>query len=309
MLFFNWGLVRNFGELQILTRASYAMLIIVPMLAGTWPTVRIIINSYNEFLEDSASQLQGVVHDLSTQANIVRVAVQDATPLGYDGEAKSAASTAINNSAERIETLAQTIEKELAKLKQQATLSPFLPPSWALAFFAALAVTFGHMIYQAGVPEIVRQQTLREFVRDAVQEYRANPTTRLLTEALQRINSGRNARFISKLDEYNYKLNKIDDLYIKETMRQNQGNEAPNVREPNVRELEHLERERLNLKDDIIELGARVHYGEVSHLNLNLILPALLFYSVGASIILYIVYQQSLAVLEAAGWLTTSGSR
>jgi hypothetical protein len=42
---FKWGLVRSFGELQILTRASYVMLIVVPMLAGTWPAVRIVITA------------------------------------------------------------------------------------------------------------------------------------------------------------------------------------------------------------------------------------------------------------------------
>ena len=35
--FLNWRLVRGIGELKILTRVSYAMLIVVPILAGTWP--------------------------------------------------------------------------------------------------------------------------------------------------------------------------------------------------------------------------------------------------------------------------------
>src|SRR5262249_23927826 len=32
----DWRFVRSLGELQILTRVSYAMLVIVPMLAGVW---------------------------------------------------------------------------------------------------------------------------------------------------------------------------------------------------------------------------------------------------------------------------------
>jgi len=32
----DWQFVRSLGELQILTRASYAMLVVVPILAGIW---------------------------------------------------------------------------------------------------------------------------------------------------------------------------------------------------------------------------------------------------------------------------------
>jgi glycerol uptake facilitator-like aquaporin len=40
--YMNWRLVRSLAELQILTKASYAMLLIVPILAGTWPGVRLV---------------------------------------------------------------------------------------------------------------------------------------------------------------------------------------------------------------------------------------------------------------------------
>ena len=35
----DWRFVRSLGELPILTRASYAMLAIVPLLAGVWTSV------------------------------------------------------------------------------------------------------------------------------------------------------------------------------------------------------------------------------------------------------------------------------
>ena len=75
----DWRFVRSLGELQIVTRASYAMLVIVPMLAGVW----------------------------------------NALPLGEPQ-------------------------------------SRYLPLSWVLAFFAALAVTLGQIIYQLRAPEIIR---------------------------------------------------------------------------------------------------------------------------------------------------------
>src|SRR5262249_45317998 len=51
----NWRLVRSLGELQILTRASYVMLIVVPLLAGMWPAVRLVVNQHNKALTDAAA--------------------------------------------------------------------------------------------------------------------------------------------------------------------------------------------------------------------------------------------------------------
>jgi hypothetical protein len=99
-----WRFARALGELQILTRASYAMLAVVPLLAGVW---------------------------------IV---------LPFDKTAH-------------------------------------LPRSWVLAFFAALAVTVGHIIYQLFSPEIVRISSLETYMRDARREYLEQPTPEREREA------------------------------------------------------------------------------------------------------------------------------
>ena len=54
---FTWGFVRNFGELQLLTRASYIMLILVPLLAGLWPSVTTVVNRYNDTAETGIERL------------------------------------------------------------------------------------------------------------------------------------------------------------------------------------------------------------------------------------------------------------
>jgi hypothetical protein len=94
----DWQRVRSLGELQILTRASYAMLAIVPILAGVW--------------------------------NVL--------PLGEPR-------------------------------------SHYLPHSWVFAFFAALAVTFGQILYQVWAPELVRRSTRDQFVREKADEYANQP--------------------------------------------------------------------------------------------------------------------------------------
>jgi hypothetical protein len=57
--------------------------------------------------------------------------------------------------------------------KIHASRSPYMPVAWALAFFAALAVALGQIIYQTSAPEIVRRYTLEEY-----QEFRSIPKGR-----------------------------------------------------------------------------------------------------------------------------------
>jgi hypothetical protein len=45
--YLNWRLVRSIAELQVFTRVSYAMLVVVPTLAGTWPAVRSVVNRFD----------------------------------------------------------------------------------------------------------------------------------------------------------------------------------------------------------------------------------------------------------------------
>jgi hypothetical protein len=90
----DWRFVRSLGELQILTRVSYAMLVIVPILAGVWT----------------------------------------ALPLGEPP-------------------------------------SRYLPHAWVFAFFAALAVTLGQVIYQLRAPEAVRHSTLDQYAREETRQY------------------------------------------------------------------------------------------------------------------------------------------
>src|SRR6266581_3688081 len=58
MDFLTWRSVRALGELQVLTRASYLALVIVPMLAALWPGIRLTVNRYNEAVADSTHALE-----------------------------------------------------------------------------------------------------------------------------------------------------------------------------------------------------------------------------------------------------------
>ncbi len=182
-----WQLVRSVGELQILTRASYVMLAVVPLLVGAWPSVRVLINSHNRVLERSTEQLAGAGDKLSEHARTLAGAAERATAPVAGVDAADAANRAMQAFAEHVDALSREVGEELASLRRQATLSPWLPGSWALAWFAALAVALGHVVYQVQAPPMVRSGTRDEHVklrRDAFLEHQNDEDFR---KALRRV--------------------------------------------------------------------------------------------------------------------------
>lgn len=156
-----WGRVRVFGRLQVLTKASYTTLLVVPILASVWPQARNMFFWQNGGLETLLGQLQ-------LEAN--RLAV-------------SAAETGTENN---YIDLVEATDRALLSLSQIAESSSF-PPTLTLAFFSALFVALGHLIYQALAPSIVQQFDEDEFVDARVSSYVQNPTNEGLLAAKARI--------------------------------------------------------------------------------------------------------------------------
>jgi hypothetical protein len=123
----DWGVIRIFGELQILTRASYVMLIVVPLLAGVWPTVRMVINGHNKVINEATTQLSSVAHDLSLRAGKLS---NDASAIEVIVQEDS---RRIAEFTSHIQELSRIVEEELTKLRRHATLSPWLPSSLAVS--------------------------------------------------------------------------------------------------------------------------------------------------------------------------------
>lgn len=114
----NWKTVRAVGNLQILTKASYLMLVVVPVLAALWPQVR---HWYTErALETSkqADELHRRATDEHNQAEALRAtlaaqAVLDAVPPTGD---PGGSHTAVQAAAERVKAIAERNEKLAAAI-------------------------------------------------------------------------------------------------------------------------------------------------------------------------------------------------
>lgn len=58
-----------------------------------------------------------------------------------------------------------------------------LPSVWAYAFLASLAVTIGHLSYQAFAPSLIRRMTMREYVQDELRQFVESPSDGRLESA------------------------------------------------------------------------------------------------------------------------------
>jgi len=159
----NWRIVRSLGELQILTRISYVMLVAVPLMAATWPAIRSVVNDYNRLYDNYAEKLNTAAQSYRKAEESFRelLAPTKSYTIDVSGEGHSVSLSGLMKA-----TSAQ-IEHDLSLLKteevQKNSPTVSLPWSWAAAFFAALFIVVGHTLYQMSAPEDVRRYTLIQF--------------------------------------------------------------------------------------------------------------------------------------------------
>lgn len=139
----SWATVRVFGELQILNRASFAMLIVVPVLSALWPNVQVLINQYNESLRIMITHLELLNSEIV--ATDEPLAVQETI-------------------AEVARQISETINPIRERVSESATLKQNLPTVWVVAFFSSLSAVLAQVIYQSQSPPMVKSFGLREFV-------------------------------------------------------------------------------------------------------------------------------------------------
>jgi hypothetical protein len=171
--FANWRLVRWLGELRLLTNVSYVMLVLVPLLAATWPAVRLAVNQYSRAAESYARTLTVAATSLNQATTRL---------LGAEKEARIGART---NDGDRlieaqIAEAVREVDRVLRHLQSQslemAITAPTLPWSWAAGFFAAVFVVMAHTIYQSSAPSTVQAYRLEQFVSLRQEEYSRHPT-------------------------------------------------------------------------------------------------------------------------------------
>jgi hypothetical protein len=176
----NWRLIRNVAELQLLTRASYVTLIVVPLLAGLWPTVRLVVNQHNKAVAEAATifdkatvRFEQAQHQLTLPVSQPQ---QTASLQAQDLVGPLSRERATIEANKILDELKQSVAQYKSDYASKAIESPRMPRTFAAAFLAALAAVMAHTLYQMGAPEPVRKMTLDQFVAAKKDDYSRHPT-------------------------------------------------------------------------------------------------------------------------------------
>lgn len=275
---FHWRVVRAVGNLQVLTRASYVMLALVPLLAGIWQGVKYRANQTREEVADTVRLLDERIEKRSG-----------------------------NVSSEHQHELDQ-LRRASSKAKELIDRGEFdhkLPSAWALGYFAALCVVLGHFVYQIAAPELVKSQTADQYAKTVLGEFHSNTHSQrervLHAVALLR---GRATRWPSLYHpNLVYRYSRV--VWIPPTMdlfarpapppeRTFAGEAAGSTRtEPKPDE------EKMMVA---IEEGAKAEYDIEATTFWGAAAAALLFYVSAGLLVLWLVGSQSWSVVKSAGW-------
>ncbi len=144
---FGWSLVRLLGELQVLTRASYIMLVVVPLLAGLWPGVTVVVNRYNDTVEAAIQRLE------LTSAQL-ELTTEDSDLAIVDSNFIQGITTGLRNDIDEIRS----------SISDASIKSSEMPDVWVWVFLSALCAIAAHTIYQVRAPQIIRDFTDREYI-------------------------------------------------------------------------------------------------------------------------------------------------
>lgn len=166
-----WSGVRSHGNLQILTKACYSTVAVVPILAGVWPIARSSLNRYNEMAEKSAN----IVNNTISQINTAISKLSNANESYILSKAAS-------------ELHMEKLGASLVEIRDNYIFSIHdihMPSVFAVAFIASLIVIIAHTIYQVFCPEEIKGESFERYVGKRVTSFKNNNTDVEYNEALE----------------------------------------------------------------------------------------------------------------------------
>lgn len=286
----SWIGVRIVGSLQILTKASYFSLVFVPLIAGVWPFIRNALNEYN---------------DTITRASEISLDAADKLDSRLQQLANAGESHAISQAL-----VAAELQKVTATLREISENYTYLlhdihmPSSLAFAFFAALAVAIGHLIFQAFCPQSVKIYSQSEFVNKSIQDFVENPSS-LKLKTYAEVFSDRYQVEVEALIN-TVVAGRVSAITLLEQSTSDEGKSSlteflrQENDDPMIAEAENL---RLDRSKELVEAAAHFEYAGKVVENIGWALFSLVLYLIGALLIILIIIIQVSNVVRAAGWM------
>ena len=257
-----WTRVRGLGRLTILTRASYIVLAIVPLMAWGWPAIegsRIWIEETAKLpvlIQDSEIQADGAVRLRKTMPNAVK-------------------------KSESMDS-----DKTLKRRTDGATPKK-MPFAWTKVYLAALSIFLAHLIFEIACPVTIRNHDSLSYRSDRMSDF-ANHT--------------RNTRFVHAIQTVNWWSGELEMLKAKESAtkfetvqyeRQKKVYELCQSKDAlqNASESDQLE---------VVELSSIIEFHTLDHERFWSCLACACLYLIGIVLILITLVSQVATVVRAA---------
>lgn len=185
---FYWSKVKTFGELKILTKASYLMILLVPILAGLWTNIAVFIEKINIDIKESKVDIQNV--RLQMQEYIVYLE-NDSTLI------KESYVRELNNNLQEINTQIEERTNILQKNKDDLKKLPFI---WVVSFLSSIIILFAHLIYEIFAESLIKKNSKRDYQIKLKKEFEYSPSETMLKRAVYYIEKAKeNHGFLSNV--------------------------------------------------------------------------------------------------------------
>jgi hypothetical protein len=287
----SWLGVRAVGNLHLLTRASYYSLFIVPIIAGAWPFIRNSLNNYNESIESAAKMALNSVDLLDQKINA----------LSRAGESATMSQVLIHHELGAVSTSLREISSNYTYLLHDVNM----PTSFAVAFFAALSVATGHLIFQIFCPEEVKRSSLKDYILGQLSSAKQTRSEVSLLDDIDLV-ANRSAitpdNLLSRLAS--------EELETKDILRAIAERRIPDGYQPD--QLSGTERgaivsrwrQNIDAQMVVTDVAARLRYTGWITQNIGAALAAVFLYFMAIFLLLIIVGQQIINVVTAVGWIS-----
>ncbi|HWB10243.1 MAG TPA: hypothetical protein VG826_13515 [Pirellulales bacterium] len=246
----------------------------MPLVAGAWPFVRAVVNRYNDDVHDGRRRLAEAAAALEGELRAARAGVEHYARLDENSTTAvraSAAPGAIDKLVEAIARVEDRLNRFRAEMPLKTIAEPLLPWSWAVAFFAALCIALGHVVYEAVAPEAIKAGSADSFVSRRLDEYARHPSPGLIEVATAHLRASTCGREL--LTRY----------------------EAPDF--PVTEEVD------MGRRLELVRAGATAEYEAYSARSACGRGVCTALYGIGLLLLSALIYQQCRAVASAAGWV------
>lgn len=308
----NWQRVRQLGQLSLLNRLAFALLVLVPLFTYCINAMQSTTGRYNNALSATREKI-----GLPANYALESVDLEPESAVEPEQERRLWALLWESN----VQILESRVDSVLVGVFPKPLDNPELPRTWALAFFAALSILIGDTLLQLFCPSEVRQQSIDAYVNEQKRSFATSPSCLALETNLTRLR-----REDSKTGELAEEESRWQEQHDRELQRLEA--ELKTLREKieisppaTIGELreqhEFLNAQIRELRDSdsrnntsvfrrrmsIVERGSRLIYEDLAGKRMLAVFCSMTAYLGAGCCIAKILQEQSVRVAQTAGWL------